>query len=53
MMPGELFGHEAPPPAKAAPPVLQPTLAPNPAAATDTTNAGTPVAPGSETKPKP
>jgi hypothetical protein len=32
-MPGELFGHEPPPPAKAAPPVLKPTLAPNPEAA--------------------
>lgn len=48
VMPNELFGHEPPPPAKAAPPVLQPTLAPNPAAATDTTNAGTPPAPESK-----
>ena len=43
VMPGELFGQE-PPPAKPATPVLQPTLAPNPTAATDTTNAGTPAA---------
>ncbi|MGZ6039494.1 MAG: NupC/NupG family nucleoside CNT transporter, partial [Phenylobacterium sp.] len=50
-MPSELFGHEPPPPAKPAPPVLQPTLAPNPAAATDTTSAAGPTAPASATVP--
>jgi CNT family concentrative nucleoside transporter len=46
-MPAELFGHEPPPPAKQSTPVLQPTLAPNPAASTDTS----PAAPAPESKP--
>ena len=51
VMPSSLFGHPPAPPAPAPAPVLKPTLAPNPAAASDTSSAAPPATPVPASKP--